>query len=231
MEILIKRKNYDKMMEFLRNSNSDNDWKIFRSCLKNDEDLKNNFTLELLKIKNENDVFFYLNKLIKDSKNDNLLNIILCEILEKIIFENEKFENNFFLRNILISLIAYIFSNNIKSTISEIKLNEIIKKFHFIESSTINVLETLELHKILAVYFENLKEYDKALNYYLKAGLQENDDKIIEIKNTMMNDKDIISISVNSNTNNENENNFESYDFKSIILERNESSTNKLNID
>lgn len=180
MDILIKRKNYQEMFDFLNEKTPDSEWKYLLNNLVDNEEL-------LLHLKNYlnnlNCIFklnlFFLKIATSDAnlKNKTYQNIVYA-IISSFISSNNRYSSEEKLRNLLLIQIVKI---SLLDNSENVKLYELITSGQIQEEWFIEMLINMGMFFHLGIYYEAIQDYEKSLKFYEKADNKEKAENIRKI--------------------------------------------------
>jgi tetratricopeptide (TPR) repeat protein len=180
MDILIKRKNYDEMFDFLNEKTPDSDWKFLLENLIINEEL-----LEHLKnyLNNLNCIFklnlFFL-KIFTSTANlkNKIYHKIVYDIIISFLSSNNKYSSQEKIRNLL--LIQTVKISLLDNAENE-KLNDLLTSGHIYEEWFIEMLINMGMYSQIGTYYEAIQDYEKSLFFYEKAENKEKAENIRKI--------------------------------------------------
>jgi hypothetical protein len=179
MEILIKRNDFEKFMEFLIKNQIDDEWKIFLVNLYTNIPFLS-FTKDfLIGLKSISTLRKFLYKIFSKIS-DITQQQIQFDIISNLRTSNSLFAENQLIRNLYIIQIfrLALLDNNHKDKIILLIRSEM--KF---DTWFLNLLETFAFYEELAYLYESMEDYKTALKYYKMSS---NNSKIDELSNKLL---------------------------------------------
>jgi hypothetical protein len=238
MEIVIIQKKYSIIFNILEKSSNENDLKILTKSIIESNEFKENLINYCKSECKCYDLHYLFQKLINYNIRNFKALIKLCEILEKLLFDSDsQYEKNVFLHSLLFSLIILVLYDD-KQEIYKDRIIEIFLKFKILSDSELKILEKIKHFYLLGFYYmKNTYNYESALDNFIKSGMNQNDDIIIQIKNLLLLKSDSKQIDINKSDINDindsdkvKDSNYNDFD-NSMVIQEIENENNVLNLD
>ena len=179
MDILIKRNDYEKFMEFLIKNQDESEWKIFLENIKANTNFLT-FTKEyMVSLKSITVLRKFLFKIFSIKSSEISQQVVIYEIIDYIRNSDSQFAKNVLVKNLYLiqSLRLSVLDVSYKE-----KLVEIIKGDMKIDSWFINLLENFAFYEELAYLYELMEDYKTSLKFYK---MSQNISKIEEINSKL----------------------------------------------
>lgn len=180
MDILIKRKNYDRALEFLNDKTDEKEWSVFLENIKKDEEFLFYFKNFISNCKCIFTLKLILSKLFqthKDRDKDEKYQSLLLSVIIGLIENESEFSNHFLIKNILCAQIIKMCIFKTQEGREHLK-NLIIKK-KINDQWFIEILIMFKYNEELGLYYEINEDYQASLKYYIES---KNDIKANELR-------------------------------------------------
>jgi hypothetical protein len=175
MDILIKRNEHEKFMEFLIKNQDDKEWQIFLENIKTNTAFLNYTKEYIVSLDKIATLRKFLNKIFSNKTSDMQTQVLAFEIINYLLHSNSLYSKNALVKNLyLIQILKLAVLDNKY----EEKITELIKADQNQEDWFLNLLENFSFYEELALLYELKGDFKLALKFYK---LSQNKNKIEEL--------------------------------------------------
>ena len=187
MDVLIKIKNYEEMLDFLNEKSPESDWKFLLENISNNEELLQHLKQYIIDLKCIFKLNLFFRKIFSFNIKSRNYHKIVYDIIRDFLGSNNQFNSSNKIRNLLLVQTVKI---SLGDDAEKEKLNELLTSGQVFEAWFIEMLTNLSMFSQLGMYYEAIQDYEKSLMFYEKGG---NLDKSEQITKILMqaNDPDI----------------------------------------
>ncbi len=178
MDVLIKRKNYQEMLDFLNEKSPESDWKFLLENITINEELLQHLKQYLNDLKCIFKLNLFFRKIFSFNLKSKNYHKIVYDIIINFLGSNNQFNSSDKIRNLLLVQTVKI---SLGDDAEKEKLNDLLTSGQVFEDWFIEMLTNLSMFSQLGMYYEAIQDYEKSLMFYEKGGNLEKSEQITKI--------------------------------------------------